>query len=265
MRNKLIYIGGSIKSGTTLFSAVLGNNDSTINFGEYVNINKKIRENDFVFFDNQLVEIENVELWKKFRKDISNNFKNEDNIFYHYKFLSNNFNGKVIVDSSKSQLNWTLNRFNEIEKHDIFESYFIHLIRKPEAVVYSQTFKKYNNVSILILLKEYLKWCLTNILTKLKYGRKKNYLKIRYEEFCSDPIQSIDIITELTGIDFSSVIDKVKYEEPFYFGCSLDGNPFSMREKKISKITLNESYKKERNIKFRLVNLFFKPISHFIY
>jgi hypothetical protein len=267
MKNKLIYIGGSIKSGSTLLGAVLGNNNLSINIGEFVAFKDKFENNSPIFFQDKVVKIRNVFLWSELNKnlDLIDKTNRDDQIFEQYKFLSENFKNKTIIDSSKSQLNWTLERFKKIKKTGIFECYFIHLIRKPEAVVFSQTLKKSKNASLLILFKEYLKWICTNLLTTIKYGRNSNYLKIRYEEFCVNPINQIELIEKFTKIDFSILKNKIRLRDDLFFGYSIDGNPFSLRQKKINKIQFNDSYKEVKNYNFKLISFIFRPITLKLY
>jgi hypothetical protein len=118
-----------------------------------------------------------------------------------YRRLEKVTSARVIVDSSVRPSNGALLRLLP----DV-DAYFVHLIRDPRAVVYSRSQAKANpdravpaEMPRIRPPVAALHWNAINIAAEA-VGRKvdpSRFLRIRYEDFVSDPVATVQRITEL--------------------------------------------------------------------
>ena len=111
---------------------------------------------------------------------------------------------QYIIDSSKTpDYAYLLSRL------DTVDLYFIHLVRDPRGVAYSwgKKFKRTDvqqgvdvEMASFGLLKGTFRWIKWNIGCELMRYRCKKYIRIRYEDFVQNPQQTLDTLTTWLGI-----------------------------------------------------------------
>ncbi len=230
-RQKVIYIGGWGRSGSSLLANILGSSPKTTSVGELRYLwDRGIVENkrcgcgeDFkdCEFWQQVLRRAGVEQspsearrytellgsgatldqliamltagGKRYRKDRRKEINQLDGI---YQAVGEIADVNIVVDASKTPpyaLNLLTNKSIEL--------YFIHLIRDPRAVAFSWARKRATREMDNELLPQYsslksgIYWAGFNVLGLLFRWRKRaNYLQVRYEDFCEEPRGTVDQI-----------------------------------------------------------------------
>ncbi len=230
-RQKVIYIGGWGRSGSSLLANILGSSPKTASVGEVRYLwDRGIVENkrcgcgedfgDCGFWQQVLTRVgieprpsvakRYTELigsgatldqliamltggGNRYRKDRHQEVTKLDGI---YQAAGEIAGVNIIVDASKTPpyaLNLLTNKNIDL--------YFIHLIRDPRAVAFSWARKRATREMDNELLPQYsslksgIYWAGFNVLGMLFRWRKRaNYLQVRYEDFCEDPRGTTDQI-----------------------------------------------------------------------
>jgi hypothetical protein len=134
----------------------------------------------------------------------------------------------VIVDSSKTAP-YALNFLGSEE----FDSYFVHIVRDPRAVAYSwrrrkdtgdgpgaDLFPQYTPV------RSALSWLAFNLLAaRVRSQAPQRYLRIRYEDFCASPQQTIGGILDFCGAPDSGLVWSGERTVSVRCQHSITGNP----------------------------------------
>jgi hypothetical protein len=116
-----------------------------------------------------------------------------------YRALEKVTSARVIVDSSKRPSNGAVLRLLP----DV-DAYFVHLVRDPRAVVYSQSQVKANpdrtvpaEMPRVPPARMALEWNALNMAAEAVRRKvdRDRYLLIRYEDFASDPVATVNQIT----------------------------------------------------------------------
>lgn len=165
---------------------------------------------------------------------------------------------KYIVDASKDpyRLKWLTNTSQ-------FNIKVLHIIKQPEAFVYSMTknelgiLKKY-----LLTIRFSLRWIVENLIISRvihKYINKTNFKKIRYEEFCTDNVQSMKKIYNFLEIEDQNINENISY---FHNNHAISGNKIRFKN---TIIKLDEKWKYELSIAQKfiiklIVLMFYKKI-----
>ncbi len=126
-----------------------------------------------------------------------------DNLDRLYRAIQSTVGSKLIVDTSKSPSYGYL-----LQMLPAIDLYVVHLIRDPRAVAYSWLRKK----PLPIYVREWrqnpirssLLWILWNLAAEALWKRlRERYLRLRYEDFASQPQQAIRHILDFLGEDAS--------------------------------------------------------------
>jgi len=142
-------------------------------------------------------------------------------------------------------------------------SRIIHLVRHPEKVLQSNYYrlKKGSGFKFLrmhfmprawfgpFLLASATSWVIGNLLSEVvrKFGRDR-FLRVRYEDLISSPIEELDRIEKFIGVSLNDVKRKVREKAAFEVGHNIGGNymrmqgSFVLDPKKASRGGLPERY-----------------------
>ena len=115
------------------------------------------------------------------------------------------------------------------------ELYVVHLVRDGRGVITSnrKTFKKERRAGMWKTVARWISLNLTAEWVCASLGPKKT-LRLRYEDFVSDPDAALSRIGSLLGLDLSGVAEAARAGEPMLAGHNVGGN----RTKKSGAITL---------------------------
>ena len=253
-KQKIIYILGSGRSGTSLLEILLGNHPEIFNCGELnrfpsrngypplkvpnssdYNFWMKIREKAVSGFDlyNQ------QKLHKKFEYHVGlvkRLFGIFDRVEYqqYRKFVSTIFeelfkqtDQPIITDSSKYP-----GRALNLSEFSDFEVKYIYIKRNPMAVVRSFAKKDLEQPSK-GWIKANVYYFVVNLLCQIVYRRvqKKHItVKVKYEDLVRDPVDTIGYIEKELGISFHLLKTKIKAENELNVGNLFDGNRIRLKE-----------------------------------
>jgi len=276
-RIKLVYISSNGRSGSTLLEMLIGKHSKCFTLGEFqvlpidylhntqpcgckkrvencdfwtdiINQNKnlivngtisKFRNygNGKVIRWNELKELflnfsaSDYDLIKKYGKE---NFLVLQTVFNKVK---KNKDVYYLIDASKDpyRLKW-------LAQSGYFDLYVLHIIKKPQAFVFSMIKNEKN-----FLLKWYLtlrmsiRWIIENIIIMKvvdKYIPQKKYIKIKYEDLASDHKGKLKSI-----FDFLKINDSFESDQGFkHFNHAISGNKMRF---KMNSISLDEKWKLE--------------------
>ena len=268
---KLIYIMGYGRSGSTLLDIVLGDNRHIVTTGALDNYHvwnnknllcacgEKMRECSYwgqVCQETRFSE-NDIKLTKRMESILSffifksskkvNKYNNLNNKLLNP--ISVNFAKNTIVDSSKTTSDCIyrplmLSKFCDVNLKPIY------LVRDPRAVVRS-AMKKHgsperekNDVPLVRFLRALISWNFTNFLTLIIAKTYfSNFLLIRYEDFCKDPINELHRVEKFAGVDLSNVIRKINQSDPIDIGHNIGGNRLRF-SKSIISIQEDNSWKR---------------------
>jgi hypothetical protein len=107
---------------------------------------------------------------------------------------------------------------------------FIHLLREGGGVVSSRRNREIRTSSSArassgAVLRYSILWAGANIVFGIVFSiRKQRYLRVRYEDFLSDPEATLRTIGEFLEIDLTTVIERVRRDDAFAPGHILSGN-----------------------------------------
>jgi len=232
---KVLYIAGSGRCGSTVLSQLLGEIEGFVNIGEVRYLfNTKMRQDDLpcscgqqpyecTFWRNYIQEIpEEVVQWatamlriKQFpllllKYTLTGKDQNLNafraTIIELYRRISEETGAKVIIDTSKHPVFlWALSLVDDVEL------FVLHLIRDPRDVVTSWSNPK-GYLRERATLQTSLQWILYNILPEVLYAQSKKYMRLRYEDFLGQPLDSVRTIITFLQED-SGLIHSLRYEE----------------------------------------------------
>jgi len=209
MNNEPIFIGGQMKSGTTMLRALLGQHDNIygglethwFDIDDKVNINDKIIAKLALFYEIGAFEIEKIFL----------NYK-DSNTHFIDSFLEYN----TLKNNKKRWLEKTPQNINHI---DLIAQYwdeykFIHVLRDYRDIYASWKMSNKGNIDVFI---ESVK---TSYVHLEKYRSNPNYLEIKYEELVMNPEKSISKTLEFLGesidvkcFEINTKVSKVEFDK----------------------------------------------------
>ena len=233
---KLIYVAGYGRSGSTLLDIALGQHPHVLGAGEIMSVIRFAWENnEFCACGSRIRECsfwsKAMAEWTSQRPALLETYRRDqertESIFSWARItrrlfaagsgatmprrtaellslLSSHSGKPVIVDSSKLP-----GRGLALAPMAGVDMYVVHLVRDPRAVVWSmmKMIKKQIEAGVQKdltpkpFLKTALRWMIVNLATEVllaRVGRKRS-LRLRYEDFVSDPAGSMNRILELVG------------------------------------------------------------------
>lgn len=207
----LIYLLGAGRSGTTLLATLLNDHDDIDTLGEMHQFYEFLYQNKSCSCGKNLRSCSKWNLPQNYNTDIKTksnycekleNHKNIPRLFFKKKadLYYNNVQEELFSTLKKRRpSHWYLDsskyigRFLLLKKNKKFNIKGIYLVRDPRGVVNSfkkkvQTSKK--PLSALIY------YCIINFFAEFVYRKRKNILKIRYEDLVEDPEKTLSRIYE---------------------------------------------------------------------
>jgi hypothetical protein len=278
---KLIYIASNGRSGSTLLDMLLGKHNECYTLGEFQMMPIDFKNNTQPCGCSK--KVSECELWTKIynkNKEIINNgtisrFREFDGgkvlrwaelleIFFskpanhkqkelygedNYQVLDTVYNHlqdkdiRYFVDASKDsyRLKWLI-------QSGYFEIKVLHIIKKPEAFVYSMTKDKEGLKKLYMTLRMTFRWIVENsIIYKVahKYATKDNYYKVNYEELAGNFDNEINRIFNFLELEVSSNL----YNDGFmHTNHAISGNFMRFKSPKIS---LDTKWKEKMGMVFK--------------
>lgn len=265
---KLIYIMGRGHSGSTLLDVVLGNSKDIESVGELVsamsriekeicsckekmtrcpywtsilsNFNNKYSDKSFKSLCFQSVKQGNIKIFFKTLFFKRKYVKLVDGSFDFFKEVSLISKKKFIVDSSKEHTRGLL--FSRSDR-----AHLIHIVRRPDRILSSTYFRAINGEQVkflrfkfqpknkialfLYILTMSVSWSIGNFLAEItKLVARNKVLLIRYEDFITQPKDTLIKIQNQFKIDLSDLIYKLEQKELLYIGHNVGGNRFRFQE-----------------------------------
>lgn len=257
-KKKLLYIMGCGRSGTTIMGFVLGNGECCLDLGEATDFLKRegepngfgpetangkfwaavaqrvLQEIPDIFKGQNKAELSAVERHERFLPLILNSISKEkvSNYKRYAQVLYDNIAREAdgygcFIDSSKYP-----GRGYLLSKYlDNFDVYIVHLVRDPAKVVKSfgdkdknQGYKNIFHANIYYFVINF--FC---FLVRLSCGKDK-YIKVKYEDVVSSAEDTLQRISNKSGIDFDVPIKRIKGGEPLRRGYIFNGNRMRMKQ-----------------------------------
>lgn len=279
MKNKILYIGGYGRSGSTILEQTLAKYCNASALGEVRYVWERGYKNnqlcgcgekflDCNFWSNVIDKTlqdtgisgdKIIELWTeyvdnkinliKLLNPVFSNRKDTKkleilseiiNSFYNHAFIESGNN--LLIDSSKvPQYAYLVSMIKNVDLH------VVHLVRDSRAVAYSWQRKKIRPE--IHWKKEYMpthnifgssiEWNLINLGISLKKKSYKSYTLMRYEDFVADPLGSVKIVQKAIGISEVNTSD-INSEFTIKKYHTVSGNPIRFKNKNVKIIEDNE-------------------------
>lgn len=221
MNRRVGFIMGTGHCGSTLIDLVLGSHNKIFSLGEVKKISVNRIKGKEKFWNPELMK----ELKKhlRFRKNklISYDYHRfpKSKIFENrsdfYKKIFGSSGSEVLIDSSKN-LFW-INRGFEHLKTSKIRPLIIYLKRNPCAVVNSY-YRKYKDDRTFEDVVEFVKKSINENESFYSKFSNDDKIKIDYEKFCDDPVNTTKALCDFLGQDFNE--DMLNYWEYDHFNIS---------------------------------------------
>jgi hypothetical protein len=279
LANKIIYIAGYSRSGSTILDILLSSHPDIFGTGELVYLfddwmnstrscscgmtyenccfwkNFKLPEG--IDFMEAIKIIRNVEERKNV-KALAHNSINSDVIQKYeliqsalYSYIFRTSGKHTVIDSSKSSRHMA-GRFYALHTYTQLDVYVIHLIKNGLSVVESFV-KKGRNWALegygtndrFMAMRSSFGWLLANSVA-LRLAKKiplNRYLQIKYEELTTQPENTLRRIGEFLDMDLSDIIALVKNKELLQAKHNVGGNRLRLEKE----IRFNTSDKLKKN------------------
>jgi Sulfotransferase domain len=257
-KQKLIYILGTGRCGSTVFEIVLGSHPKIQATGEFHGIPfpkwmpgticscgltfnlcpfwspVSNEYHKYVDFDEQLASQARFEYYRCLPRSLSHRLFGTKAIRKHARGMADlihvisQCSGKEIVaESSKSAARgYMYSRARSSE----FDVYYIHLVRDGRGYMYSKTSVPdgagYGKRRLVLSPWELtLRWVAPNLLAMLLCSRPRNrYLRVRYEDFVERPAEVLEQVGKFVGVDMAPVIENVRQGRPIPVSHLIGGN-----------------------------------------
>ena len=264
-KNKIVYVGGYGRSGSTLLCAVLGGSGQAVPVGELKAIfayyhqaricscgenleaceywgeivQEFLSENPDITLDeaSRVTEtIENYNNWLTLRYRNTEEEKKYQRIWQSIIDIVCAKSGcNYIIDASKSS---TIACNRAAALAGFVDVELIHLVRDPRAVMASmlsaqkRRMQKHGIRPVAFRgLRTLVSWSFTNIYIHMIsfFGIKKVKARVSYEELTNNPKKTIELIDQAVDIDCSHVIENIEKSIPFDAGHIFSGDLLRMK------------------------------------
>jgi len=257
-KQKLVYILGTGRCGSTVLEIVLGSHPKIQATGEFHGIpfpkwmpgtvcacgqefdhcplwsKVYVEYHKYVDFDQQLKTQSRFEYHRSLPRALFHRMLGTAEIREHARGMSDlirviaQCSGKEVVSESSKSADrgymYSLARSSE------FDVYYIHLVRDGRGYMFSRSsvpdgagYGKKKEVSSAGMLA--LRWVGPNLLAMLLCSRPRDrYLRIRYEDFVEHPVDVLEQVGRFIGLDMTPVIEKVRDRRPIPVSHLLGGN-----------------------------------------
>jgi len=139
-----------------------------------------------------------------------------------YELLFTRSNAKVLVDSSKN-----VSRAIALARSTTHRFRVLHLIRDSRGYMNSVNSYRRDRDQTPIYFRSFAEWLFKNTLTSLvlrRYVRTEDFLRIRFEELMSRPVETLTRIGEWLDVDVDQCLDAAEGAKPLKPGHVFSGN-----------------------------------------
>tara|TARA_B100002051_G_scaffold275875_1_gene321393 strand:- start:10761 stop:11648 length:888 start_codon:yes stop_codon:yes gene_type:complete len=257
IKKNILFIGGTGRNGSTILAKILDQSNDAINIGEAArySLSQRMQKMNIPCECGKLVE--HCNFWSN--KDIINKDKNLDNRLLKFKRIIRLFLLSYITNSNQYQktknhilsIYKKLNNNNiyiDTSKHpsfsllyndiDVFDIFYIHLVRSPYQFVSSQTKRKKYLPGKASVLKASMQWVFYNLFFEIfRFFNKDKCIRIFYEDFVQNPNLVIEKIEKRYKSNLNISFKKLDSHNQIVLtkiGHSLAGNPDKFSKNKIT-------------------------------
>lgn len=257
---KIIYVAGYGRSGSTVLATILGGHSQIVSVGEVTTLPKEWSDparfcscgksyaecefwGDFYREWERTPDLINAIIAIERRSTIArllthpNSAKMRVYEDYHralFEYVIRRSGKPIILDSSKSA-RLALGRFIALNR--LTDVYVIHIIRNGWGVVHSIVVTGSNRAqetpgqvekpaTLLTVIRATLGWAIANIGVSLlgKLFFRERYMALRFEDLVAKPEAALRKIGAVAGFDPQPLIDQVRRVEEFDVGHQVGGN-----------------------------------------
>ncbi len=257
-KRKLIYILGTGRCGSTAFEIVLGNHPAIRAMGEFYGVafprwrpgsvcscgepydrcpfwsEVLARYGTVVDFDRQAAGQARFEAYPSLARTVLHRLFRTAAFREHtrgmaelVRMVSGIAGTEFVSESSKNAVRGYLYSFARSADFDV---YYIHLVRDGRGYMYSKTTlpDELGSETRRLVVSPWeitARWVVPNLLANLLCSRPgARYVRVRYEDFVSRPVEVLRRIGEYLELDMSPVVDRVKDRKPIPIVHLIGGN-----------------------------------------
>lgn len=266
---KVLYIAGDGRSGSTLLNIALGNHDQVVGMGELCNLHRFIlsRQNwcscgvpvdqcDFWNSVSSALEHHDPDRVSKLQARYESNLATfrwpfwlrtqstqaleyRDRLREVLDAVAHVSGASLVVDASKLP-----GRAMALARMPEVDFYLVHLVRDARALVWARSKSWKQDISGGVeadvparsTSQVCLNWCKANLLTAYVRSHIPAHrsLRIRYEDFATNPTKSLNRIGELVGMDFSAIAEQLVAGRTLDNGHTGSGNRMRMKNVRLA-------------------------------
>jgi len=277
---RIIYVIGDGRSGSTIFSILLGNHSQIESVGElyrWIEFNGFPKESnskreDHIFWDE--VRKRYIELGGNVNFSSLIRSRNSIESYHNYLNVFTNSNDRILEAIYRNHIHYLVEAIQKTSRkgfimdssrnmgrgltlHRMYPGnvWFIHLVRDPRGVVYSQMKKNIEQD-----YKSPLKSGAHNLLKNLfatMVGWKvptNRFINLRYEDLVTRPRQVLETLGQFFELDFSEIIEKVSKQDALSVPHILDGN--RVRDQSTIRLSGDQAWKTELGMFNKMIAIF---------
>ena len=258
---RILYVGGYVRSGTTIVDMLLGMNPATLAVGEVNIIFRQIAKTDdpvkcscgkplrdcplwsqvierfHAAFPNMTLEqadliTRKVETYPERLRDASRYWDQYVSLWrVIFQAVAEVSGASTIIDSSKTGRHSLCRPLSLAQAG--FQVSLLQMMRDPRAVTWSKLRREIDkghlhSAPALFAAASLsgLHWSLTNVSTDWEYygGKKLPYYEMRYEDFMDHPVEKLSDIQQRFSLDFSKSVEIVETDGEIASGHLASGN-----------------------------------------
>ena len=230
--DKLIYIGGYGRSGSTILALLLAQAEGVVSVGELGALHRALQQKRTCTCGSTLQE---CVFWGDLipsQKDLQNDplAKRDADVRLAIGHAFEQSGAKALIDSTKTSYK-NFNRPRLISRAG-YDVRFIHLTRNLKSVIRSS--RKGRNSAIetgqapaerFIATRVFLSWTAANMFAYMyRFVFEERYMAVRYEDLLSNPQKTLERIEHATDLDLSDLREIIDRRVPLASGHEINGN-----------------------------------------
>lgn len=264
--NKVLYIAGYGRSGSTVLDVILGHHPEIASVGELAYLVEDWTESErhcacgrsyqqcefwqhlpaFVCLSEETRNlVRGIErrsrtfpvLWEM----VASEKRRQYRVFQQqlFTYICEQSGKSIVLDSSKSARDTAL-RFYTLSEIADLDVYVLHLVRDGRATMASYVHKGsnwalegYGSPKKLPGLRAAVGWTLANSWTvglAKRYLPPNRYMQVRFEDLTSKPAAVLRQIGQFIGVEVGMLVDRIERRDPFEVGHNVGGNRVRLKK-----------------------------------
>lgn len=228
---KIVYIAGYGRSGSSILGVLLGSHPEVFNAGALGQSRAMVRNGGTCSCG---LSLKDCPFWSNaVRLHRGHDSPVRQDSLGLAEFAAHRTDTSHVIDGSKTTYRYALHPYHYVR--DTKEVFIVHLVRHPSGVLKSALKGRNSRLErgdgsesagrSFERFRTFLGWFHANLIA-MAYGwlYSDRYIRVAFEELCSDPSRELARIGKLVGLDLSPVAERIRLGQSFSAGHALGGN-----------------------------------------